>query len=265
MTRLAGKVALVTGAASGIGKATAALFASEGARVVAADIQPVDAIEGVARAVSLDVRSDGDWRAAILAATDAFGRLDILVNCAGVNADPAAPGVDQSVEDLPLDNLRAILAINLEGTILGCRHAVTAIRAGGGGAIVNVSSIAALKGWPVRGSYAISKAGVLQYTKSLAVRCARAGWNIRCNAVLPGPIRTPMLVPTSGPALEGGDGRAGTDHVPMRRYGEPDEVAWPILFLASDDASYVTGTGLVVDGGITASGGPSLVPGITNG
>ena len=253
MTRLEGKVALVTGAASGIGQATAALFAREGAHVVAADIQPASAIEGVARAVSLDVRSDGDWRAAIAEAKHAHGRLDILVNCAGVNADPAAPGVDQAVEDLALDNLRAILAINLEGTILGCRHAVKAMRAGGGGAIVSVSSIAALKGWPVRGSYAISKAGVLQYTKSLAVRCARAGWNIRCNAVLPGPIRTPMLVPVSGPALQGGDGRAGTGHVPLDRYGEPQEVAWPILYLASDDASYVTGTGLVVDGGITAA------------
>jgi NAD(P)-dependent dehydrogenase (short-subunit alcohol dehydrogenase family) len=252
MARLAGKIAMVTGAASGIGAATAALFAAEGAQVVAADIVPVDEAGGAARNVLLDVRSDEDWRTAIGEATDAFGCLDILVNCAGVNADPRAPDVDQTPDVLALDKVRGVMGINLEGTILGCRHAVTAMREGGGGAIVNVSSIAAIRGWPVRTAYAISKAGVLQYTMSLAVRCARAGWKIRCNAVLPGPIATPMLVAISGTRRKAGDGRPGTDHVPLGRLGEPVEVAAPILFLASDDASYITGTGLVIDGGITA-------------
>lgn len=252
MTRLAGKVALVTGAASGIGAATAALFAAEGAQVLAADIVPMDDA-GAARTVVLDVRSEEDWRAAIGAAMDGFGRLDILVNCAGVNADPAAPEADQTPDVLALGEVPAVMGINLGGTILGCRHGVAAMREGGGGAIVNISSIAAVRGWPVRAAYAISKAGVLQYTMSLAVRCARAGWNIRCNAVLPGPIATPMLVAISGKRHTAGDGRPGTDHVPMGRLGEPREVAAPILFLASDDASYITGTGLVIDGGITAT------------
>lgn len=252
MIRLAGKVALVTGAASGIGAATAALFAAEGAQVLAADIVPMDDA-GAARTVVLDVRSEEDWRAAIGAAMDGFGRLDILVNCAGVNADPAAPEADQTPDVLALGDVPAVMGINLEGTIMGCRHGVAAMREGGGGAIVNISSIAAVRGWPVRAAYAISKAGVLQYTMSLAVRCARAGWNIRCNAVLPGPIATPMLVAISGKRHKAGDGRPGTDHVPMGRLGEPREVAAPILFLASDDASYITGTGLVIDGGITAT------------
>ncbi len=257
MPRFADIVALVTGAASGIGRATARRFAEEGARVAAADIAPFeDAVRAEfgadALCLELDVRDSAAWAAAIDAVTGKFGRLDVLVNSAGINVDPGNPNVDPALEDMSLDFLRGIFAVNLEGTILGCQAAMAAMRKSGGGAIVNVSSIAAHKGWPGRPPYGMSKAAISQFTKSVAVRCAREKLGIRCNSVLPGPIATPMLVPQSGAAKLGGDGRAGTAHVPLDRYGEPVEVTNAILFLASGEASYITGTELVVDGGITA-------------
>jgi len=138
----------------------------------------------------------------------------------------------------------------VESVVLGCRAALRAM-AGRGGAIVNISSIAAQKGWPARGAYGASKAAVLQYSRTVARYAAGRGWPIRCNAVLPGPIATPMLFPSGQTTATGGDGRAGADHVPLGRFGIAEEVARPILFLASDEARYITGTGLLIDGGLS--------------
>ncbi|MBM3502506.1 MAG: SDR family oxidoreductase [Alphaproteobacteria bacterium] len=255
--RLRDKVAIVTGAASGIGRATARLFAAEGAKVIGSDVAAVDQavweaeIEHRAVFVQHDVREEEQWRAVLAAATDRFGRLDVLANIAGINGVRPDHTPAQEPEAVTLETWRWIQGVNVEGLVLGCRLAIAAMRAAGGGAIVNVSSIAANKGWPVRAVYGASKAAVLQYTKTIARHCAQQGWNIRCNAVLPGPIDTPMLRPP-GRQLVGGDGRAGVDHVPLKRYAAPEEVARPILFLASDEASYVTGVGLLVDGGVSA-------------
>jgi NAD(P)-dependent dehydrogenase (short-subunit alcohol dehydrogenase family) len=258
MSRFTDKVVLVSGAGSGIGRATAKLFAAEGALVVAADLVEF-ASDVIAEfgddplMLPLDVRKREDWDRVAHAVMEKFGRLDVLVNVAGVNHDPTAPKIDPSLEDMSLDFLRNIFAVNIEGTVLGTQIGISLMRKSGGGAIVNVSSIAAHKGWPGRPPYGMSKAAVSQFSKSVAVRCAREDTNIRCNAVLPGPIATPMLVPLSGPAGKRGDGKSGADHVPMKRYGEPEEVGAAILFLASDDASYITGAELVIDGGLMAS------------
>lgn len=256
--RLANKVAIVTGAASGIGRATARLFAAEGARVIGSDVASVDAAAWAADighgAVFMhqDVRDEARWSEVVGAAQSRFGRLDVLANIAGINGVLAENTPPQEPDLVTLETWRWIQEINSEGTVLGCRAAIAAMRVTGGGAIVNVSSIAAHKGWPVRATYGASKALILQYTKTVARHCAQQGWNIRCNAVLPGPINTPMLLPPGRGAPLAGDGRAGVDHVPLKRYAAPEEVARPILFLASDEASYITGTGLLVDGGLSA-------------
>lgn len=255
--RVSGKVAIVTGAASGIGRATARLFASEGAQVIGSDVTPVDRdawaadVGQGAQFLVQDVRDEARWTEIVGIAMSHFGRLDVLANIAGINGVLAENTPPQEPDRVNLATWRWIQEINGEGVVLGCRTAIAAMRAGGGGAIVNVSSIAALKGWPMRASYGASKAMVLQYTKTVARYCAQQGWKIRCNAVLPGPINTPMLIPPGRGALPGGDGRAGADHVPLKRYAAPEEVARPILFLASDEASYINGVGLLVDGGLS--------------
>jgi 3(or 17)beta-hydroxysteroid dehydrogenase len=258
MMRLDGKVAIITGAASGIGRAAACLFAAEGATVVGTDAQVVEANAWRAdcgdRALFLhhDVTDEERWQD-VIASTQKYGdRIDILLNCAGINGVSGGEAPSQAPDVIGLDIWRQVNRVNTEGTVLGCRSVIPVMREGGGGAIVNISSIAAQKGWPTRTAYGASKAAVLQYTRSVARFCADSGWNIRCNAVLPGPIDTPMINPPGGKPLAGGDGQAGADHVPVKRYGDPMEVARPMLFLASDEASYITGAGLNVDGGIAA-------------
>lgn len=254
MHRLSGKVAIVTGAASGIGAATARLFAAEGARVLATDLHPGDtdwASFGGAVAFQVqDVRAAAQWDAAFAAASGRFGPPDILANIAGINGVFRNRAPSQAPDAIDLDLWRDIQAVNVEGLVLGCGAALRAM-AGRGGSIVNVSSIAAHKGWPARSAYGASKAAVLQYTRTVARYAAERGWPIRCNAVLPGPIATPMLIPPGQTSSVGGDGRHGAGHVPLGRYGTAEEVARPLLFLASDEASYVTGTGLLIDGGLS--------------
>jgi len=243
--RLAGKTAIITGAASGIGAATAALFRREGARVVATDLKtvPGNPVDDGWLVLAHDVRAEDQWQSVFDQAIGHFGRVDILVNSAGINGASAGTG-KQDPEHLALDDWRAIQAVNVEGTMLGCQAAIAHMRAGGG-AIVNVASYAGTVGSPTAVAYGATKAALVQYTKSVALHCGRAGYAIRCNVVNPGPIRTPLYVPLTG---------SGTPtHIPMQRIGEPQEVAAAILFLASDAASYVNGTALPVDGGLSTT------------
>ena len=243
--RLKGKTAIVTGAASGIGAATAQLFRREGARVVATDIKGV-AADGAGEGwlgLGHDVRDAGQWQAVFDQAERRFGRVDILVNAAGINGASAGTG-KQDPEHLALEEWRAIQAVNVEGTMLGCQAAIAHMK-DTGGAIVNVASYAGTVGSPTAAAYGATKAALVQYTKSVALHCGRAGYAIRCNVVNPGPIRTTLYVPLTG---------SGTPtHIPLQRIGEPGEVAAAILFLSCDAASYVNGTALPVDGGLSTT------------
>jgi NAD(P)-dependent dehydrogenase (short-subunit alcohol dehydrogenase family) len=245
--RLAGKVAIITGAASGMGTATAQLFAREGARVVIADrlahegIEVAERIGAAARFETLDVTNEDQWADCVAATTRHFGRLDILVNNAGISGS--------AEQDLySTEAWHRIMAVNATGVFLGTKHAVPALIASGGGSIVNLSSIAGIIGSEgIHMAYNASKAAVRLMTKSTAVQHAKD--NIRANSVHPGvmpAMRTSGR--TADPAVRADRMRV----IPMRRPGEVDEVAYAILFLASDEASYITGSEIHVDGGAIA-------------
>jgi NAD(P)-dependent dehydrogenase (short-subunit alcohol dehydrogenase family) len=244
-----GRVALVTGAASGIGRATAELLAGMGARVLASDVD-ADAGAAVAAAlreggaearfVAADVTDGGAVRAAVADAVEAFGRLDLAANCAGVGGGHA------TTHEYPEDEWDRIVAVNLRGTWLAMRAEIEAMLAGGGGAIVNVSSTLGLRGSPFGSPYSASKHGVLGLTRTAALEYAVHG--IRVNAVCPGAIDTPMMDATF--ERFPGFRAALTGFVPMGRMGGPDEVAGAIAWLSSDAASFVTGEALTVEGGL---------------
>jgi NAD(P)-dependent dehydrogenase (short-subunit alcohol dehydrogenase family) len=245
--RLAGKVAIISGAASGMGAATAGMFAREGAKVVIADMlahegqQVAEAIGSAARFETLDVTNEDNWAAVVDATTQRFGKLDVLVNNAGISGS--------AEQDLfSTDAWHRIMAINATGVFFGIKHGVRAMSAGGGGSIVNLSSIAGIIGSEgVHMAYNASKAAVRLMTKSAAVQHAKD--KIRVNSVHPGvmpPMRTSGR--TADPAVRAERMRV----IPMRRPGEVDEVAYAILFLASDEASYITGSEIHVDGGAIA-------------
>ncbi len=247
-----GKVAIVTGGASGIGAATAELLSHQGARVWLAD-RNREGTEGLREklgaataAIELDVTSESAWRRAISQVMTASGRIDVLVNAAGISRI----GRPIEIEHLTLDEWRAVLAVNLDGTFLGCKSAIPALRQSGGGAIVNIASTVADAGSPTLAAYGASKAGVLQLTKSVAIYCTLRGDAIRCNAVLPGMTDTAMNAGMPPAARE-----AWQQQIPMHRFGRANEVAAAIAFLASDASSYVNGAGLVVDGGFQARSG----------
>ena len=250
--RLDGKVALITGTASGIGRATAVLFASEGARIVAADIsdanhETVETIRGnggEAVAVHADVSRDDEVARAVKTAEATYGRLDIAFNNAGVMLADDADAVSTSEETID-----RTLAVNLKGVLYGCKHAVPAMRRSGGGSIINTASFVASMGAATpQIAYTASKGAVLSLTRELAVIHARE--NIRVNALSPGPLRTELLMSF----LDTEEKRQRRlVHVPMGRFGEATEVAAAALFLASDESSYITGANLMVDGGITAA------------
>jgi NAD(P)-dependent dehydrogenase (short-subunit alcohol dehydrogenase family) len=231
---LEGKVALVTGAASGIGRATAELLARNGARVVAADVKGGDDV------VAADV-TDGDaMRAVVARAVDAHGRLDLAANCAGVGGGHGA------THEYPEADFDRIVAINLRGTWLSMRAEIAAMLQSGGGAIVNVSSTLGLRGSPFAAPYSASKHGVLGLTRTAALEYAQQG--IRVNAVCPGAIDTPMMDETF--ERFPGFRETLTAYVPMGRMGGPEEVAGAIAWLCSDAASFVTGEALTVEGGL---------------
>ena len=245
--RLANKVALISGAASGMGAATARMFAREGAKVVIADVlehegrQVADAIGAAACFERLDVTSEADWAAVVASTTQRFGKLDVLVNNAGVSGSAEQ-------DFYSTDAWHRIMGINATGVFFGIKHAVPAMRAAGGGSIVNLSSIAAIIGSEhVHMAYNASKAAVRLMTKSVAVQHAKDG--IRCNSVHPG-IMPAMR--TSGRTADPAIRAERMKVIPMRRPGEVDEVAYAILFLASDEASYITGSEIHVDGGAIA-------------
>lgn len=256
--RFGGKVAVVTGAASGIGLATARALAAEGAFVIGTDWNGEAAaswpVAAAGRGLFLrhDVRDALGWRHVVQTALGRCGRLDVLVNAAGINGALPDRTPSQQVHDMDDATWARVIAINAEGVMLGCRAALPAMRARGG-AIVSISSIAAQRSWPLRGAYGVSKASVYQHTRSVARYAGMRGWRIRCNAVLPGPIATPMIFPNGKLIQLAGPANDPVGHVPLARFGRPEEVAAPILFLASDEASYITGVGLHVDGGIAAT------------
>jgi NAD(P)-dependent dehydrogenase (short-subunit alcohol dehydrogenase family) len=210
---------------------------------------------GGAIAVALDVRDEAAWERTI--STLPAVPLRVLVNGAGVTGFGTVPGA-QDPETLSIETLRAVMAVNLEGVVLGCRHALRAMRERGG-AIVNVASRAGTIGVRDAMAYAASKAAVLSVTRSVALHCAAAGYPVRCNAVVPGAIDTPMWAPLLGDGPDRAEraARGGAD-VPLGRMGTAEEVAEAIAWLASDAASYVTGTEIVVDGGMVA--GPVVRP-----
>ncbi len=245
--RLSGKVALISGAARGMGESEARLFAREGAQVVLGDIledQGRAAVEnipqqgGSATFVPLDVTREQDWQRAVETAEQTYGRLDILVNNAGIVR--MAP-----LDETSLEAWNEVIGVNQTGVFLGMKHAVPAMRRAGGGSIVNISSIAGLIGLPNIPAYQASKGAVRLLTKNAAVQYATD--KIRVNSVHPGRIETPMTAPLAPERRE-----MLLRLTPLGRDGTAEEVAYGVLYLASDESSYVTGTELVIDGGYTA-------------
>ena len=252
MARLQDKVALVTGAASGIGRRCVQRFVEEGARVAMTDIdregleEAAAPLGAAACAIGHDVASEADWEAAVAAATTAFGRLSILVNSAG-------SGHAASIEDTTFEDWRRAMAVNADGTFLGCRAGVAAMKETGG-AIVNLSSVSGLVGGHNLAAYNASKGAVRLLTKSVALHCARKGYGIRCNSVHPAFIDTPMVEALIARSRDPASVRARLEaQIPLRRLGRAGEVADMIVYLASDEAAFVTGAEFVIDGGLTAA------------
>jgi meso-butanediol dehydrogenase/(S,S)-butanediol dehydrogenase/diacetyl reductase len=249
--RLDGKIALITGAASGIGWATTELFATEGAVVILADrdaaklAQRADTLskrDARHRVVMLDVTSEVEWMRIMQEIEREFGRLDVLVNNAGI-------GYFRSIVETTFEEWRNILSVNLDSVFLGTKHGLPLLARSGQGSIINVSSIRGLVAGPNVAAYSASKAGVRLFTKSTAIECAAAGNGVRANSVHPGVIETPM----SAQALEDPAKLAkSVERIPVGRLGRAAEIAAAVVFLASDESSYMTGSEVTIDGGYTA-------------
>lgn len=258
MQRLIEKTCVVTGAARGIGRAIAARFHAEGATVIATDSD-----EAAGRAAAqdigcrfepLDVREEADWQR--LAAL--FPVVDVVINNAGITG--LEQGGTHDPEHASLADWRDVHRVNLDGTFLGCRYAIGAMKAKGAGSIINISSRSGMVGIPGAAAYASSKAAIRNHTKTVALYCAQQGWRIRCNSIHPAAILTPMWEPMlgTGPERERTMAALVAD-TPLWRFGMPEEVAAVAAMLASDEAPYVTGTEVTIDGGLLA--GSAAAPG----
>ncbi len=261
MSRVAGKVAWVTGAGSGIGRATAIVLAKEGAQVAVTDIDGQKAGKTSAEiqemghkslAFSLDVTQEHQWQQGMDLVLAEWGQLDILVNNAGIS-------IAQPITDMKLAQWRQVMAVNLDGVFLGTKYAIIAMKNGNGGSIINVSSASGIKATPGASAYVSSKAAVRLFSKCAALEVAQTHPNIRVNTLLPGGVMTPLWSNMEG--WEAFKEQAGgeqelwnklAENTPLKRFADPEEIALAILYLASDESRFVTGAELVIDGGFTA-------------
>jgi 3(or 17)beta-hydroxysteroid dehydrogenase len=248
--RVAGKVAIITGAASGIGRGCAEALAREGARVILTDVNEADgraatdALGAPHAFRTLDVTDEAGWLRVVDETLADAGRLDILINAAGI-------GVLADIENTTLAQFRRTYEVNVEGVFLGCRTAIGAMKRTGGGSIINLSSVAGLVADPNLAAYCASKGAVRLLTKSVALHCARKHYGIRCNSVHPSFIDTPMVAGMAH-AMGGGARDILAKAAPLGRLGTVAEVAALVLYLASDESAFTTGAELVIDGGLTA-------------
>ena len=252
MGRLEGKTALVTGAASGIGLQTSIRLAEEGALVMMTDInheeglQQAEILGANATFLKLDITEEEEWISVLDETVKRFDRLDILVNSAGMV-------LIADVEQITLEDWRKVHAVNLDGTFLGCKHGVRVMKEFGAGSIINLSSVSGMIGGFNLAAYNSSKGAVRMLTKSVALHCARAGYGIRCNSIHPTFIETPMLDSMIRDSPDPEKARQTlVRQVPLRRIGKPEDVANMIVYLASDESTFVTGTEMVIDGGVIA-------------
>lgn len=259
MHRLSGKFCVITGAARGIGKAIAKAFIDEGASVLLTDKDAETLAqagqESGSPTLALDVEKEADWE--YLA--ELHPTADVVVNNAGITGFEAGVA-PHDPENASLEDWRAVHRVNLDGTFMGCRYAIRAMKEKGAGSIINISSRSGMVGIPGAAAYASSKAAIRNHSKSVALYCAQLGLNIRCNSIHPAAIMTPMWEPMLG---DGEQREAAIEAMvkdtPMRRFGEAEEVAAVAVLLASDEASYITGTEMTIDGGILA--GSAAAPG----
>jgi len=256
--RVAGKQALITGAAGGLGEAMAWMLAREGAKVAVTDVNLqgvrtlADAINaevpGSTFAFRHDVTDEAEWISVIDQAVAAMGGLSILVNNAGIGGDL------KFVETDTLENWRRVQAVNIESIMLGCKHAMPHLRTSAPSSIVNISSVAGLAAAPGMGAYNATKAAVWMYSKTIALEAAKGDWDVRCNSVHPVFIKTAILDPFI--AMAGGDEAKAHERlsrgIPLKRIGEPDDVAYCVLYLAADESKFVTGAEFKIDGGMLA-------------
>lgn len=257
MPRLKNKTALVTGTARGIGAAIAEAFAREGARVIVTDINDEDGQKTAYRIgaeyAHLDVSSETDWENI----ARQYPALDVLVNNAGITGFESGELIHDP-ENASLEAWHAVHAVNLDGTFLGCRTAIAAMKSAGAGSIINISSRSGLVGIPGAAAYASTKAAIINHTRSVALYCAQQGWQIRCNAIAPAAILTPIWEPMIGDGPDREEKMAAlVDDTPLKRFGLPEEVAALAVTLASDEVAYMTGETLTLDGGLLAGSAAS--------
>ncbi len=258
MNRLEGLVALISGAAAGIGEGIARAFISEGAAVMLTDIRDqegqtvADSLGSLASYRRLDVRRECEWSSTTQAVLERYGKLDVLVNNAGITGFEGSQ-VAHDPEHTNLEDWRTVLATNLDGTFLGCKYAIRAMKGRRSGSIINISSRSGLVGIPGAAAYAASKAAVRNHSKSVALYCAEQGWSIRCNSIHPAAILTPIWEPMLGAGPDREERiRAVVKDTPLQRFGRVDEVAAVAVLLASNEAAYITGTEINIDGGLLA-------------